>query len=906
MLFVIGLAEPNLVHGQVWSNPGSGTFKWEDAANWSGGAPSIGQSETFITNAVNANAGLRFRTVTVDSATSSSDTMSINNLTLSAPGTGLQGNHNSLFLNNAGSETALQILNTFTITSGGAVNITNSILTVIAILEDDAAVSLNTGTINSGSSAIIGHSSVGQMAVSDGTWQGSIVVVGFGTSSQGTLMLAGGTSTFASSLVLGYSASTAAGTVWLTGGQLLSGTTEIGSSGGGLMTVSNGNWQAHNVDVGQLSGSQGTLSLVAGSNVVDVLNIGLNSSSTGSVWMLGGNLLVSGSGGISVGTGGIGSLVQSNGSISASSLSVAVNTGSQGTLTVAGGTLAVGQLVATNTGATIAFPSGTMTLNGANVANGQVFPIGGPGQTAVLNFAGGTNTFGNAIAIGNAIGSTGAVWLTGGQLTVTGGVSITYVGLSGVGQLTVSNGTWQPAEVDVGRPGAAGTVTVADGNVLSTGGLTVGVFAGGTGTVWLTGGLLTSGVGLGNGGGIGRMVISNGTWTASSMSVGASAGSGTLTIVGGQINLGNYTFIGAGGSSGIGTLWMTGGVITNSGTTCSVFVGFTGTGRMTVSNNTWLSDEMQVGVGGQGTLTIAGGTVRLGITSVSADFTVGLAPGGTGTVWLTGGQLILTNGPTRLGARSGPTVDGFGRMTVSNGIWRARDITIAGDAGSQGTLTIAGGSSSIYSNLTIGNSDCGPSGTMFVKGGSMFVTNAAHNAVLDVRDGELLLSGGTLTVDVLVMTNACGRFVRSGGTLSITSTNLNPDYDADGDGIANGWELAYGFSPFDNTTGVQDTDGDGLDNFVEYVLGTDPLDPHDPFRITAITRETNNIHVTWQYVPPPGNEFEHCVVEASPAVTGTWNAVSGTITLPPDFFIIATTNFVETAARQTRRRDSTA
>jgi len=131
-------------------------------------------------------------------------------------------------------------------------------------------------------------------------------------------------------------------------------------------------------------------------------------------------------------------------------------------------------------------------------------------------------------------------------------------------------------------------------------------------------------------------------------------------------------------------------------------------------------------------------------------------------------------------------------MFVSNATWLAQSVMVGRLAGSQGTLTVAGGTSSVYSNLTIGSSNCTGTGTVVITGGSLFVTNAAHNAVLDVRGGSLVLDAGTLVVDQLVTTNSCGSFQQIGGTLVVG-------------GVTN---------PF--------------------------------FRVTAITREGSNVRVTWQ------------------------------------------------------------
>src|SRR5262249_8010222 len=134
---------------------------------------------------------------------------------------------------------------------------------------------------------------------------------------------------------------------------------------------------------------------------------------------------------------------------------------------------------------------------------------------------------------------------------------------------------------------------------------------------------------------------------------------------------------------------------------------------------------------------------------------------------------------------------------------------------------------------------CNATGTVVVAGGSLFVTNAAHNAVLDVRSGTLQLSSGTLVVDQLVITNSCGRFLQTGGTLSIiTTNNLDPSLDADGDGLPNGWEIAYGLNPFsaaDDDGADGNPDGDGLTNLEEYNAGTDPTNALSPAPLVVTT-----------------------------------------------------------------------
>ena len=48
---------------------------------------------------------------------------------------------------------------------------------------------------------------------------------------------------------------------------------------------------------------------------------------------------------------------------------------------------------------------------------------------------------------------------------------------------------------------------------------------------------------------------------------------------------------------------------------------------------------------------------------------------------------------------------------------------------------------------------------------------------------------------------------------------IDPEADADGDGIPNGWERAHGLDPFDASDADLDADGDGISNLAVYCLG---------------------------------------------------------------------------------------
>ena len=162
-----------------------------------------------------------------------------------------------------------------------------------------------------------------------------------------------------------------------------------------------------------------------------------------------------------------------------------------------------------------------------------------------------------------------------------------------------------------------------------------------------------------------------------------------------------------------------------------------------------------------------------------------------------------------------------------------------------GQVTVQGGAVNVYSSLSLGSPDCGGSGGLEIDDGGVFVTNATHDATLEVIHGQVVLNGGVLQVDQLVMTSGCGLFVRGGGTLIVGTLVLDPDLSAVGDGIPNGWKQQYGLDPLAANVANEDSDGDGLSNLQEYLAGTDPTNAASFFGVTAIAREGNDVRVTW-------------------------------------------------------------
>jgi T5SS/PEP-CTERM-associated repeat protein len=583
--------------------------------------------------------------------------------------------------------------------------------------------------------------------------------------------------------VLGSSVIYNDGTILLNSGSMIitqfTGLVFVGNTGEGTLTVSNGTLRVGFMEVPrQAIGTRGTLNIAGGTSFFKDLTVGIGP--TGTVWMTGGQLTVS------VGTNSFGGPGPRSGEM--------------------------------------------IVSNGAWSAGLVLFHTGG-----TLTVAGGTNNL-TVLRIGEFSGDTGTVWVTGGQLSVTNNLDIsilgsnrTVVGNSGIGQLTVSNGTFLARELYVGtNTGSQGTFTVAGGTNMLTSTMQIGSRSGATGAVWITDGLLVvtnAGTTVGSNG-VGQVTQSNGTWRTLGVVLGLSTGSGTLTIAGGTnfsnggLDLGMFV-------PATGAVWVTGGALlaTNSGAT----VGDNGKGQLTVSNGVFRTQNVVAGSGSaaSGTLTFAGGTTDLAAIFLGSNSSIC-----TGTVWLTGGELLNPNG-TFIG------LNGVGRMTTSNGTWHASTVIVAQNAGSKGTLNVNGGTN-LLSGMIIGSAACTSTGIVNVTDGETYITNVFGNARIDVRSGTVTVSGGLLVVDQIIVTNACGRFIHTGGTL-LTGTNiLTATFDADGDGIPNGIDPNL-FNPIDGA----DPDGDGFTNFQESQAGTDPTNSASAFRISAITREANNIRVTW-------------------------------------------------------------
>ena len=332
--------------------------------------------------------------------------------------------------------------------------------------------------------------------------------------------------------------------------------------------------------------------------------------------------------------------------------------------------------------------------------------------------------------------------------------------------------------------------------------------------------------------GSGSLTMTDGRWDSGPVQLGSSLTTfGTLTISGGSVTMEGSTFVTLVPLNiANGTVWLTGGALDiNGGPEIGSTIGEAG--QMVVSNGTWtVNNPVLIGLGGgSGTLTVAGGTVS------QSQIVLGRDANSSGIVWITGGE--LDPGDIRIG------VDGSGLMTLSNGTVNTATAFLGDGPGSGGTLTMAGGDFNVGAWMYLSAVDCSATGVVNMTGGNLTITNGG-TALLQINSGTFNLSGGTLRVDKIVITN-CAQFVHTGGTLIYGSVVLDPNGDADGDGIPNGYEQSHGLDPLDPSDANKDTDGDGMSNLQEYLAGTDPTNSASVFHITSVIRTNNDVRITW-------------------------------------------------------------
>ena len=467
--------------------------------------------------------------------------------------------------------------------------------------------------------------------------------------------------------------------------------------------------------VGDSLGSVGDVSLETGVLTVNNKILVGNNRGVGTLTMSGGTLTKTGGDETFVGRdNGTGTLAQSGGTVTLNhNLYVGQGSGANGTYTIGdGAVLNIGRdfVVGRESG------TGTLTMTGGTITKtgDEKFLVGHNNGVGVVAQSGGTISVNNELYIGNE----------------NAGASGTYT-LSGAGALSVAN------EVVVGREGGTGTLNVDGGTITTTG--NGNMYIGrrnGTGTLNQTAGVISVikefGVGTRDGDkiGTGTYNLSGGSLAATNtIFIGKDLGaSGTMTMTGGTMSTSDKLQIGHNQATG---------VLTQSGGTVNVqnevYIGNensgSSVGTYTLSGSAELSVGNEVLVGrdnATGTFNLDGGTV-----------TTKKIEGGTGnaTVNFNGGIVkaresqaaFITNLDVANVQAGGITID-------SNGF----DLGISQTLSGTGGLTKAGAG-----RLTLSASNA-YAGTTTVTAGSLFIDGTQASGAVQVDAGATLGGSGAI------------------------------------------------------------------------------------------------------------------------------------------------------------------
>jgi T5SS/PEP-CTERM-associated repeat protein len=471
--------------------------------------------------------------------------------------------------------------------------------------------------------------------------------------------------------------------------------------------------------------------------------------------------------------------------------------GSNGTVAVtAGGSLAVTNVnrmtTLLNSDATSVISVKGDGTGAANVVADRVDSYGvfQVGQRSLLDL---NNAFFNEFpgqlqisggAAGNGTGDVFQLFSFGTVNVSTGGTLVADAVINNFGSMTVAGGsvlttnftlsfvTNIAANIQVtALASTTGTVLMTSGNIGVTNAAKNGQLLVGTGTLTMNGGNLNADQIVVTNGAVSQFLLNGGVVTSSftqvangsTFYVGSNAVAASLVLIDNTHSFNNGLDIAVTANS-TGSVFFGGTqlLLTNN----MLRVGVLGSGQMTVSNGTVSvgasAGPMPVLVGAlggsQGTLTIQSGTLNS-----AGPLRIGDAAAATGTVWVTGGQMVTTNTFSFVGNA------GTGQLMMSNGMYLSAGIVVGYSAGSQGTMAIAGGTnilSGAFPTLTAGD-QAGATGTVLMTGGSLVVTNGS-TTIGNFGVGQLTISNTTMQAAGVTISSQLGSL----GTLTLNSGTL--------------------------------------------------------------------------------------------------------------------------------------
>jgi outer membrane autotransporter protein len=562
--------------------------------------------------------------------------------------------------------------------------------------------------------------------------------------------------------------------------------------------------------------SSGTLNILTTGTVInDNGYVGNGVGSTGTVTLTGPSATWTNNAELFTGNSGTGTVSSTNGTIGSAAGYLGYNSGASGTVTLNNSIWSMGLLIVgvsgtgelhvlsgstlnTNDGvvASVAGSIGTVEIAGAGtVWNANNITVGQSGN-GTLTISGGANIDNQYTAIGDTAGSVGEVTVTGAGSSWTHvalPAGFTYIGKSGSGTLTVSDGGLFNAGTDLNLgyfAGSSSTLTVTGANSeLTTSG---GAHSNNADAVSVTisdGGILSVANNFQVAGSVSNIVLfeSGATVTTGEVGLGNSnGGSTTVTVTGAGTT---WTNTGLGLEMGSFTI-SAGAVITTNGYS---FVGDTGSGpsgdvTITGAGSKWtVNDELDLGYFGAATLNIQNGGTLETVTAIVGAYAGG-PTSGDATVDGAGSSWTNTNDLT-IGLGDAPGSDPVtGTLTIKNGGVVSTDNSIIGSqATGIGTVTVGGAGTGSQFNftglLTVGDQGEGTLNVLAggtVSGPNMIIASQPDSigtVNLGAADGQAPVAHGTLSVPLI-------DFGSGLGTLVFNNTDSHyifaPDMSGDG------------------------------------------------------------------------------------------------------------------------------
>jgi hypothetical protein len=494
---------------------------------------------------------------------------------------------------------------------------------------------------------------------------------------------------------------------------------------------------------------------------------------------------------IELGNGGYGFLNLNGGTMTVQgSMTLGLSDPGGGSVQMFGGTL-----IATNDSIDVGSNGyGGFAMYGGSV-QAQGFQVGVAAQ-GQLFVEGGTALVSSNILVGNyfvtnqcsVIVASNSYYGTSGTLIVTNAAGTAYIDVVQNGSLTLNGG-----------------VLIVDNLILANG----GTFTNESGTFELVPPL-----NIDNGGSV-VLAGSTNDFDSGVQLGSTTGGTGSLTLQSNCVmNVDSNLVIVSSSLTSTSSVTLNGGsLILSNG---PVLVGPAGSGQLIVTGGNHVVQQLWLGSSnnlGSGFFHMSGGYLKI--------LGTGTGPGqGLISNW------VVVDGGDLDGSGTSFTIgdghDSQGYLT-GNGTASFANAYVGYSPGYMGTYDQTNGIMYISSGLTVGTADCvnGALGEINLIGGTLYVTNAAHTAVLNVLNGMVVVNAGaTLVVDNLILTNACGHFMKEGGTVNLYNPPvLDPNLDADGNGESNAYKEA---------------------------AGLDPLDPNSVFIMTgAVVTNKTDIRVSW-------------------------------------------------------------